>query len=115
MPTPAQIEAALDVIAKEYPELWKPGPDGSTAKFVRLKVTVEAALSAAEVAAWQTNPDIARLKEIEAAAMEWRKSLEDDGWSKDLIESDVGVCRTGISKLFKLLHLPDPPPHTGET
>jgi hypothetical protein len=47
------------------------------------------------------NSETARLREIEAAAKEWRASMENDGWCKEDIES--GICRPGIAKLMRLI------------
>ncbi len=45
--------------------------------------------------------ELTRLRKIEAAARAWRKSLEDDNWTKEAIEADV--CRPGMSDLMKLV------------
>jgi hypothetical protein len=44
---------------------------------------------------------IDRLREIEAAAIAWRRSLEDDGWTKETIEEGVG--RPGMAELMSLI------------
>jgi hypothetical protein len=45
--------------------------------------------------------EIERLRKIETAATEWRKSLEGDGWTKEDIES--GICRPGVAELMRLI------------
>lgn len=45
--------------------------------------------------------EFSRLKKIEAAATAWRRSLEEDNWSKEAIES--GFCRPGMGVLLKLI------------
>ena len=47
--------------------------------------------------------ELDRLRRIEAAAVSWRRSLEGDEWSKNMIENDPGICRPGIGDLFRLV------------
>jgi len=48
-----------------------------------------------------TDAAIDRLLKIEAAAKAWRRSLEDDGWTRDAIEQ--GICRPGMRELMQLI------------
>lgn len=45
--------------------------------------------------------EIERLRKIEAAATELRRSFEDDGWDAEAIER--GICRPGMRELMLLI------------
>lgn len=63
--------------------------------------------AAAQIANFvRASAEYQRLIAIEAAAIAWRKSLEDDCWTKDMIEGYPDAFRPGLPELMKLIRVP---------